>query len=212
MATPLETKKARRALFTGRLYDATDSDTLARVSITELTGGMDLSPAQVRELVGYLVDEQLVKRSDMGGNVSITHKGVVEVEQARSQPERPTEHFPPAAQVINIIHSTVTGSAVALGSAGATQTVSYTTEQRQDLAAVLQQIRGLLDRDVLDEDDAAVVRADVDAVEAQLASPRPNAAVVQALLGSLANVLSAVNDGRELVQTVQDALAPFLAG
>lgn len=38
----------------------------------------------------------------MGGGIAITHRGIKEVEQALRTPERRTEHFAPAINLINV--------------------------------------------------------------------------------------------------------------
>jgi hypothetical protein len=53
----------------------------------------------------YLMNEGLLKYGGGGGPagwVSLTHRGVVEVEATHNTPEQPTEHFPPHIVQINI--------------------------------------------------------------------------------------------------------------
>ncbi len=209
-ATPLEIKKSNEALFMRRLYEATDGDYLVSVDWDELTEGMNLSEEKTWILVVYLMQEGLIESGGMGKRVNITHAGVVEVRQSLENPNKATEHFPPAA-TINIINSSVSCSSIAQASANVNQTAIYTGEQRQDLQTVLDQVRNVLDQNLLDAEDSQVVRADIQTVEAQIESPRPNDTIIQASLTSILNVLAVMGGDNQLIQAVVEALRPFLS-
>lgn len=210
-ARPLEVKKANRAVFMNRLYQYTDGNTTSIVPADALLGDMQLSQDQAENLVDYLRREGLIEIRSMGSPppISITHQGVVEVEQSMQQPELPTEHFPPVATVLTI-HGNVVGSNIAQASQQATQTLTYTIEQQQDLAQALEQVRALLDEGLPDTDDEQALRSDVQTIEAQLTSPRPNAAIVQAALSSVVAVLTVMTGDSQLAQAALEAVKPFL--
>jgi negative regulator of replication initiation len=107
---------------------------------------------------------------------------------------------------VNIVNSTVTASPIAQASPIATQTITYTGQQRQDLEEALRQIRELLDQNELDEDDAASVRADVDTIDALLALPRPSWAAVQAVLSTLVAGLTVVTQAQPAVDIIRHLL------
>lgn len=209
MATPLEEKKARRALFMRRLYDETDGYALARAVGRELVKDLELTEEQFRELEGYLIAEELVRSSDWGGGISITHRGVVEVEQSLQRPERPTEHFPPSTTVLQIF-GPVTGSNIAQGSPHATQTLTYTAEEREALSMALQRAKALLGQGLLADEDEQVLRADLQTAEVQLASPRPSRATITMTIASMVNVLSVLSGDNQLVQAAIEGFRPFL--
>lgn len=210
-ATPLEVKKANRALFMSRLYDITDGHTLTAVDHDVLVAGMQLSEDQEQELVDYLLREALIEILGMGSPipVTITHRGVVEVEQSMEQPELATEHFPPAATVLTI-HGNVVGSNIAQASPHASQTLTYTAEQRQELTEALEQVRALLDVGLPSLDHEQILRSDVQTIEAQLTSPRPNAVIVRTALSSVVGVLTVLTGDSELAQAALEAVKPFL--
>jgi hypothetical protein len=209
-AIPLEMKKARRALFMKQLYEITDGSATKFATVADCAADIDVSQQQADELRNYLVDEGLIKDHTAEGGwsapISITHQGVVEVEQALEQPEQPTDHFPPAAHVVNIVNSTVTASPIAQASPSATQTITYTGQQRQDLEEALRQIRELLDRDVLDEDDTASVWAEVATIDTQLALLYPDWALVQKVLNALVAVLTVVTQAQPAVDIIRRLL------
>jgi hypothetical protein len=207
---PLEMKKARRAPFMKQLYEITDGSATKFATVADCAADIDVSQQQADELRNYLVDEGLIKDHTAEGGwsapISITHQGVVEVEQALEQPEQPTDHFPPAAYVVNIVNSTVTASPIAQASPSPTQTITYTGQQRQDLDEALRQIRELLDQDEFDEDDTACIRADLATIDVQLASSHPNWAAVQAVLNTLVAVLTVVTQAQSAVDIIRRLL------
>lgn len=93
----IEEKRAQRLKFMRALYEVTDGDELARTSSRELGTNLELTLKQTELAVQYLVGEELVSDAAMGGVISITHGGVVEVEEALLNPFHATRHFPPVA-------------------------------------------------------------------------------------------------------------------
>ena len=210
-AAPLEVKKAQRALFMRRLYDKSDGAAMEFITADTLTADMHLSESQEQELVDYLKQEGLIKSRGTGSPplISITHRGVIEVEQSSERPELPTEHFPPVSAVLNV-YGDVVGSNIAQASPQTTQTVTYTSEQRQDLMQALQQVRALLAQGLPDADDEQALRSDVQTIDAQLASSRPNSTIVHAAVGSIVNVLTVLTGDSQLAQAALEGLRPFL--
>jgi hypothetical protein len=100
-ATPLEEKRRRRLAFMERLYERTDGDPLARINFRDIGAELGWSEDEAQKVAFYLKDESLLKFPVMGGAVSLTHAGVVEMEAAMEHPDRATLHFPPVS-VINV--------------------------------------------------------------------------------------------------------------
>lgn len=100
-ATPLEEKRRRRFAFMERLYERTDGDPLAMINFRDIGAELGWSEDEAQKVALYLRDEGLLKFPVMGGAVSVTHAGVVEMEAAIEDPDRATSHFPPIS-VINV--------------------------------------------------------------------------------------------------------------
>jgi hypothetical protein len=144
----------------------------------------------------------------MANGVNITHEGVLEVEQSRARPQQPTAHFPPESTVLQIFGH-VTGSNIAQTSPGASQHASLKA-QREDLTSALELVRQVLGQELLDDQDERVLAAELGTAETQLASPRPNQAVIAAAVTSMVNVLMVVAGDNPMVQAAIEALRPFL--
>lgn len=87
-------RQEKRYRLLRHLYDATDGGVHASVSLADVAGEGNLCEADADAALNYLVEENLVKLEAFGPMISITHRGVVEVEQSINRPEQSTEHFP----------------------------------------------------------------------------------------------------------------------
>lgn len=99
--TPVEEKRRRRFAFMERLYERTDGDAMSRVNFRQVGAELGWTEDEAQKVALYLRDEGLLTFPVMGGAVSISHAGVVEMEAAIEHPDRPTTHFP-AISVINV--------------------------------------------------------------------------------------------------------------
>jgi hypothetical protein len=86
-------KQKKRYLLLHRIYELTDGD---ESKILELESPEGLRPEEIQSIVDYLAGEGLVESlANEAPLLSITHRGVVEVEKSLLKPQEPTEHFPP---------------------------------------------------------------------------------------------------------------------
>ena len=101
-------RKSKRFQFLHRLYEM--SHGLKPIRVLVLRKELGLAIEEVEDAVKYLMGERLIRFWELDdlrsyspwtvrGEVCLTHHGVVEVEAALSEPEKPTQHFPP----LNII-------------------------------------------------------------------------------------------------------------
>lgn len=180
-ATGLEDRRRRRAVFMRALYELVDASTLASVLPSEVGRAAGLASEEAESVVEYLENDGLVETQTFDGDLSITHRGVTEVEQSLARPDEPTEHFPPAATVY------VAGDAYGfqVGTSHSTQQVELALEAdaRGAIAAFAQALREAVAE--LPQETRETARADLDTVDAQLRSPRPRRAVLREALRSL---------------------------
>lgn len=185
-ATPLEKKKRRRLEFMERLYEVTEGRTLIVVSIDQLATELGWPDTEASAVVEYLNAEGLLEH-EMGNQASITHAGVVEVEEALEHPSRPTEHFPAINLVM--VQGSVVGSQIQAGTIGSEQQQDVQLlAEREVVSQFLDELRAVLASAAVNDEDRAAANADIASVKAQLASPRPNAAVIREGLRSLRSV------------------------
>jgi len=140
-AVPLSEKRRRRAEFMQLLYDEVDGAVMPSVIPETIGAKMRLSPSETEAVVEYLENEGLVE--SLGGEVCLRHAGVQEVEQARSVPEQPTEHFPPYV----FVHVEGNAYGVQAATVGSTQTVTVElAAQVPAIDAFIVEMRRLLEQ------------------------------------------------------------------
>lgn len=187
-ATPLDEKRRRRLLFMRRLYQLTDGSRLAGVNMWELGAELGWDRGDVDNVVEYLEGEGLLEYVAMGGEIGITHMGVVEVEQTLSDPEQGTVHFPAAVNIIHI--EQMHGSQIQQGNVGSSQEGHFVSEDTsQSLRDLLVALRADLGNILLDDDDRSELEAELGTVEQQLGSSRPKAGTIRASIERVGQLL-----------------------
>jgi hypothetical protein len=83
----------------------------------------------------------------------------------------------------------VANSQIQQGSHGSKQSLSIAQTDFKALGEFISNLKSQVPNLQLDSADSAQLRADADAVDSQLASPRPNRVVIDQLMGSITNIL-----------------------
>lgn len=206
VATPLEGKRKRRLEFMNALYELTNGSRTASVNMWALGEQLGWERSAVDGTVEYLEGEGLLEFVALGGELVITHLGVLEVEQALGEPDQGTEHFPP----FNFIHvGSMVGSVIQQSSPGATQQVEVPSgEALMQLRALVSELRNdvLPALDIGDE-DRRELEAELASADVQLGSSRPKGEQIRSNLGRVLQLLTTatVTAGTsvQLVQYVQ---------
>ena len=95
----LQKKKAQRYLYLKRLYKLTDGDTVKSFERKKIGGELGWDEATTHNVAFYLKDEGLIRYQTFT-KISITHRGVKQIEKAQSYPDQPTNYFPPPQIII----------------------------------------------------------------------------------------------------------------
>lgn len=188
VAAPVEEKRRLRFDFTKALYDATDGSRAEIVEMFDLGESLGWDRGRISNVVEYLEGEGLVKYMTLGGGISITHRGVVELEEALTEPAQPTEHFPPVS-IISV--GTMVGSQISQASPGSSQVIEVMQRPQLDEAAtLLRELREVVLPAVdFAEEDRSEFEAELGTVEQQLGSSRPKSAFVRASFARMAEML-----------------------
>jgi hypothetical protein len=201
----VEEWREKRLRFMYRLYDATGGSELADVDRHELGDELGLSSEETDRVIEYLKGEQLLAYPGLGG-ISITHRGVLEVERSISNPKQETEHFPPAINVIHI--GEMHGSQIQQGTVQSQQRGEFLTEaDREPLRELVNTLRAVLPEADLVEEDRRQAEAELGTVEAQLNAPKPKRSFIRVSLESvrdlIAPIASLATRSAELTQAVE---------
>jgi hypothetical protein len=168
----------------GHTDDVTDSG-----RFQQTPAGRSVSDEDLRQALQYLEGEGLIKcHWTMGGqppSVQLRHRGVLEVEQAISTPDRSTEHFVPMVSVFHVGGSIV-NSQISAGSPGSQQSGTFNSaasvREFVDAALLLVQELNLgeVEQDLL---------ADIGSIERELDRPEPRQGVIREFGTSIRTVL-----------------------
>lgn len=186
----LTKKKKDRFRFLNRLYERTEGDSMALEDMWEIGTELGMSSLETERAVEYLVGEGLATHRGIGGVIEITHAGVVEVEGALSQPEKPTHYFPP---VVNILHvQSMVGSQIQQGNHGSTQSQAVTQNELDAVRELTAALRQKLASLPLTKETKQEAEAELQTVEAQLRSSKPKIAILQESLRTLRHLIEGV--------------------
>jgi hypothetical protein len=177
----LRKRQEHRYRFLRALYDATRGSTSAFLNMWELGESLDLSRQETNDVENYLGAERLLKPMALGGEISITHAGVQEVEASIERPDDDTDHF--SAAVINnftTYHGPVIHQSGSRNVANGVQNNGVSGDQ---LSAVLATIRRLAASLKPEERDQALELVQV--VDEESRSPQPKKAMLRTALKGL---------------------------
>ncbi|MFN0075339.1 MAG: hypothetical protein ACKVY0_02580 [Prosthecobacter sp.] len=188
---PLEELKLKRFQYLKALYEATGGSSSAYIQTPYVLGEtLGFSGDETMRIDEYLRGEGLVKRLGLAGETTITHQGVVEVEAALSQPQKPTEHFPPVVNILNV--QQMYGSQIQQGTSHSTQSLTLQAADLKAIQEFITQLKPQLSNLGLSGDALQEATSDISTVEAQLASTKPKPGILKESLTSLRTILEGV--------------------
>jgi hypothetical protein len=204
MTHDIQELKHKRFQYLKKLYDTTEGSELAGVNFQQLGDELGFSHSETDRIEEYLVGEGLIEHVSLGGEIGITHRGVVEVESALSKPDEPTTYFPP----VNYIHvEQMIGSQIQQGTNQSSQVLTYSTNDIEAIAKFVADLKARLPDLKLDAETQAEAESDTETIEAQIKSPRPKHAIIKECLLSLRKVLESAAGGAIGALLVQQIIA-----
>ncbi|GJG84847.1 hypothetical protein tb265_00280 [Gemmatimonadetes bacterium T265] len=188
---PTDQKRLDRFALLSALYDDDEASGGRPAEMTTLGArlgfGTELTVAHVRFLAG----NGLVDVLELDGNqsiVTISQRGRNEVEEARSAPERATDHFPPHVVHMTINVETMNNSQIQAGSPGGSQSMHVASGDLTGLPELIGAFAGAVRASSPPADVRAHAEAEIATVQAQAASPKPRWAAITGGLAALAGV------------------------
>jgi hypothetical protein len=193
----IERKRIARALLLAGVFSETDGDERLLVDAGAIGAQVGLSPEEVTQAAKYLEGENLLKGTWFLGpkppHVSITHWGVKEMEDSQTYPDRPTEHFPPAAvynQFTITVGRDMVGSVVHQGTHESTVTTNIGDGDLTALRAFVDLARSSIERLGLLPNSFEEFDSELVTIEAQLKSPKPKKPTLSLALQSIKTILA----------------------
>lgn len=207
----LKEKKEKRWLFLRRLYDWNDGDESSPIHINRIGKELGFDENLTIKIAQYLSGEGLIvvvlpstvgRRMDF---IRISHVGVVEVEAALDNPDRPTQHFLPF-NIINV--NQMTNSNIQQASPEATQVVTFDESKYEELKEVILSLKESIDQLGLEPQQKSELQGDIQTIEIQISSPKPKTTIITESIGSIKRILEGVA-GSALASGLLHEIAPL---
>ncbi|MBS1777289.1 MAG: hypothetical protein JSS64_13525 [Bacteroidetes bacterium] len=203
----LEQKKKNRFLFLEKLYSESNGDTGAMFNMWEVGKELNFEREATRQIVDYLIGENLIEAIALGGGISLTHWGVKEVEQAIEYPNRATEHFLP----INIINvETMTNSTIQQATSNSTITNHFDSNKLNQLNDLIKSLKDISEKISLTNDLSEELNSEIQTLTIQKDSPKPKPTIITESLKSVRTILESVA-GNALTPVIVEQITKFLS-
>jgi len=188
----LEEKKRLRLLFMNTVYEKTRGDRFTFTNLAEIAPALSLNTEEAGRIGEYLVGEGLIKWASFGGGIAITHHGIKVVEEALSQPDRPTYYFPAAITVLHIGKNT---GQIQVGTSGSVQNQvqEISHADQAELARFVEEVKRSKQSLGVEANAGAELDAQVATIDAQMQSRRPQKAVLKGAGEVLVEILKSAS-------------------
>jgi hypothetical protein len=184
-----EDKKKDRYLYLQSLYDLTDGNPAAFLNMWELGSELGFDRVKTRNVVDYLIAEGLLEPRALGGIISITHDGIIEIEDSKSNPDSPTLHFLP----LNLIQiENMNNSAIQQGTSYSMQQINFNSEKLDQLPKIINEIEVIKDQIEIDKTLYDELISEVETLKSQMKSPKPKNVILGESLKSIRSILEGV--------------------
>jgi len=181
-----EARTARRIQFIKAVYEESNGSQASVMDGFDLGSRLGWPYPETDDVMQYWEAEHLIEFVAEEGAIVITHRGIVEVEGARDNPSRRTQHFPPFSVVI---HGDVTNSPMQIGTIDSTQTViTQPGMDTQLVLAFLDAVQAATAQSPVPGTSGADVGEMIEQVRSQLERPEPNRPMVKATVGALRDI------------------------
>ena len=188
----LEERKEKRFQFLNKLWELTDKDESGLIRIDRIgkelgfDDDLTIKIAQYLSGEGSIVVQPIHLGHRMDDLIGISHAGLVEVEAALDNPDRHTQYIPPA----NIIHiNQMVNSTIQQDSPEAIQVVTFDESKYKELKEMILSLKESIDQLGLEPQQKSELRAEIQTMEVQTASPNPKATIITECLGSIRRIL-----------------------
>lgn len=168
----IEHVKKQRFQFLHHLWEKSGGDQSKRILVKEISEPLGLNENDSRIIIQYLHSEGLLEITTHGFNIPryvdaslyIQHKGILEVEQALSEPASTTPHFP--AGVVNYINvGTMNNSNIAQASSDTSQHTTLNSDTKQNLIDILKALNDFVDRPEIQQEKRKELQSDISTIK-----------------------------------------------
>ncbi|MEI8048386.1 MAG: hypothetical protein WCI92_13460 [Bacteroidota bacterium] len=185
----IQQKKKARFNFLNRLYEITNGDSSYMESMWTLGKELNFERSLTSNIVDYLIEEKLIESRALGGVISITHEGIVEIEELHTNPDSSSEHFP----AIHMIHiENMTNSAIQQGVSNSNQTIVFNGSNKNDLVTIIRELEAIKDRMFTNSEKKEEFEAELSTLKSQIKSPIPKQIIITESLKTIRNLIEGI--------------------
>lgn len=240
MLSPKELQ-AKRLSFLHCLYDLTSADRTNSVKLEEIIQKSGITHSDAISIGQYLHDEKLIghlffpksKKStvlkyvgmfnaqDLDSYrhlwnpkrpISITHKGIKEIDQTLNNPDKSTEHFQSITNNNYINNSGIIASPSIQQNIGNSNQTTINNIQRNELQQIINQIKESVDNERLTLEQKQILELEVATLELQSKSPRPMIQRIKESLLSVKEILDTISTGAIVITKITTWIAGLQSG
>ncbi len=192
----IKKQQSRRFQFLKHLYDktqnfyaaeATSPAQMAFFSPDDLGNELGFTSIETKQIVTYLANERLIQKITTKA-MGITHRGLIEIENALTKPDQPTEHFPPNVVQYIISAQQITNSPIQQGTVDST-IIAFPSGISDDVQEFIETLKRILPDLPVSSEDKAEAIAEIATIESQLQSPRPKRNIIRTSLEAVKRIL-----------------------
>lgn len=202
----IQEKKKQRFQFLEKLYEVTNGSSSGIVMMYELGKELKFDRNITSSIVEYLTGELLVELRTLGGGISITHNGILEIETAMENPNVPTEHFP-AINIINI--ENMNSSSIQQGTINSKQIVEFKSENISSLKEIIQHLENIKHEIQISNEAKQEFIAELETLKSQSNSPKPKHLIITESLKTVRNLMEGVAAGamtQPIIQLIENLI------
>jgi|GEM_PF-3295857 hypothetical protein len=177
-----ESRIERRTRFLRAMYEEAQASELVFINGPKVGDELGLLREETDDVMRYWDGEGLIRYVTEEGLIALTHKGIVEIEQALTSPGTATPHF--AANTI-IIHGDVSGSQIQAGANHSHQTLDALASDSMVLDFVRAMRAAIAEEPMDDPADNVQAEEMIRLIEGELDQPKPNRRLVSAVTRTL---------------------------
>lgn len=214
------------------LYELTGADRSKTVSLEEIAKKSEIRVDDANSIGQYLHDEKLIghplfpvgkartlaKYTGMANaadldsyrinwnpkaRISITHRGIKEIEQALNQPNEPTEHFQ-SVTINNYVHNSgiIANQNLQQATINSNQSALVNNSDRDELQEIIDQIYKLIKESKLTHEQAEMLEIEAKTLELQSKSSKPRVERIRESLSSAKSILETISAGAPIVAKI----------
>lgn len=178
--------RRKRFQYLQKLYELSGGNELASINFQQIGDELGFSHPEADNISEFLVGERLVAYVSLGGEIGITHQGIIEVEAALSKPDEPSTYFP----AVNYIHvEQMISSQIQQGTNHSSQVLTYSANDIEAMTKFVDNLKGQLLELKLDAETQSEAQSDIETIEIQIKSHRPKHTIIKECLLSLRRIL-----------------------